>query len=87
MDLTEALREINSCVPDGRRTCSIEFVTCDWKRRTGGELKRLERCRVTGQSHDKMEHGTITVQPAKEARATTLHVRLIMRVNDQDVNG
>jgi hypothetical protein len=87
MDLSAALREINSCVPDGRKACSIEFVTCDVKRRTGGELKRLERCRVTGQSHDKMEHGTITVQPAKEPRPTTLHVRLIMRVNDIFING
>lgn len=87
LTLKEALRYMNTCHAENHRRFDVEFVTLDLKRASGGKLKSLKRCHVTGASHNMMEHGTISVQDGQSARPTPVHIYLIQKVDGRFING
>lgn len=62
---------------------TVEYVTLDRARNRGGELKVFKGYKA-GSSHSAKENGTVTLVNANNERAT-IHVPLIMKVNNQRV--
>lgn len=59
----------------------IEFTTLDVKRRTGGELRSLRGCYISGSNHDEFSNGTVTVVSPDYAHPVSVHLRLIHKLN------
>ena len=86
MSLKEALEVMRKCVKNSPFRFDIEFVTYDANRKKAGKLKQFKSCRLASSSHNEMDHGTITIMAAGMRHETTLHLKLIMKVNGEFVN-
>jgi hypothetical protein len=69
------------------RHFDLEFVTLDTKRKTGGALKSLRKCRIASASHNIFSHGTINVLHNQSAHEVTIHTRLILKLNGELIHG
>lgn len=77
----EALKLINS-----GSVVSIQFVTGDLERRTGGKKIRLKTAVRCGSNHNEKEHDTFSVRAINStAHSYPVHVPLLLYVNDQRV--
>lgn len=85
MLFNEAINIMRSSKRDSGRRFSVDFVTVDKNRGGSGRLVQLNKCYTIGSSHDEVEHGTITVQSQDRDRPTTIHARLILKVNSDEV--
>ncbi len=77
--LKEALEMMRSGEP-----CKVEFITLDASRKKGGELRVEPNLILSGSSHNRQQHGTITMRRAND-RPVTIHRNLIMKLNGEDV--
>ena len=84
MILKQALDNIRMTAYGGHPV-DIEAVSYDKRRKKGGELMMLRQCVLARANHDEMEHGTITVRPKNSTHEIPVHVRLIMKLNDEFV--
>lgn len=65
---------------------SIEFVSADITRRTGGDLKVMKNMISSGANHDQQKHGTITIKPkSSKGHPIPVHINLIMKLNESFV--
>jgi hypothetical protein len=62
---------------------TVEYVTHDASRKRGGELRKFIGFKA-GSSHSTKENGTLVLVNNANERAT-IHVALIMQVNNQRV--
>lgn len=86
MLLKEALELMRTCRSTTREKFSIEYVSADLKRRIGGELLRKEKCYVVADAHDGWEHGTVNIQNDTDLHPVPVHIRLIMKVNNEFID-
>lgn len=74
---------------DGRGAAipfSISWVTCDRNRKTGGEIKRLDKAVRCGAQHHLQRNRQIAVRRADgKGHPYPVHLRLILRVNNEPV--
>lgn len=65
---------------------SIEFITCDRVRKTGGKLMKLRNMVSSGANHNEIAHGTITIKSAfGDGHPIPVHIRLITKFNEEFV--
>lgn len=81
MSLNEALEEIRGCNKFNARTFSIEFLTYDAKRKTGGKIKVFDRCKGAGSSNNERLNGTVSIQSSDHAHPIAVHIHLIQKLN------
>jgi len=73
----EALRIIYS-----KEVVSVEFVTLDLKRNTGGGRIFLKQCINSGERHNSRKAGTIGLKSAiNSGHPYSVHIPLILSVN------
>jgi len=63
---------------------SIEFISCDKSRKTGGRLLRLTGAVSSGSNHNDFKHGTVTVVSGN-SHPVPIHTKLIMKFNEIEV--
>lgn len=79
--LKEARAIVNSPHP-----FSVEAVTADLARGTGGRIIKSAEAIRRGSNHDARKHGTVSVELLdQDSRVITLHWRLIMYINKKQV--
>lgn len=62
---------------------SIQFVTLNRSKRTGGKIKTLEGVVRCGSSHNMSRNGTISVKKLDgTGHPTPIHIQLITKIND-----
>ncbi len=87
MFLGDALKVMDKV--DGRGApvpFSITWVTYDRRRGTGGKVKRLSRAVRCGAKHSLQRHRQVAVKPLNgRAHPYPIHLRLILRINDEPV--
>lgn len=80
------LREALAITEDPERPFSIDYVSVDKTRRTGGEIIKLPAVVRVGASHNRKQNDTIVVKPTDRAEHPyTVHIHLITRINNIEV--
>jgi len=65
---------------------SIDFVTLDKARKTGGRLKRMEGMIYAGASHDSKHQGTISIKSKDgSGHPIPVHINLILKFNQEPI--
>lgn len=64
---------------------SIQLVTADINRRTGGSRIFSDEAVVKGTNHSEIENGTITIHMKDHDKTISVHRFLIEKVNDKKV--
>lgn len=65
---------------------SIDFVTLDRARNTGGRLKRMEGMIHSGSSHDTKDQGTISIKKKDgSGHPIPVHINLILKFNQEPI--
>lgn len=86
MQLAEALRAMERTDNRGVPVpFSINWVTLDRTRRTGGKVRRLDKAVRCGARHHLGRNRQIAVKPVKGGHPIPIHLRLILRVNNEPV--
>ncbi len=81
--LQKALEIMNGCSYESQKRFSIEFLTYDKKRKTGARRVALKHCYTTGLSHNQNQHGTIGIHEHNGTNPIPVHIRLIMKINNE----
>lgn len=86
MSLKEALEVMRRCKATTREKFSIEYVSADLKRLSGGNLVAKKNCYTVRDSHDGFEHGTVNIMSDSDLHPVPVHIRLIMKLNGRVVD-
>lgn len=81
-----SLNDALSLLQDPLKPGSIEFVSYDENRKTGGEVIRLPSVVQVGASHNKKQNDTIVVKPVdRTAHPYPVHIHFILKVNNNEI--
>jgi len=88
MVLKDALQmmEESDGITGDRQTFDVEFITCNREKKTGGEIIRLKGVRKVGSRFHQKKLQMINVQaPGSSYHPFPIHIRLILRVNNEKI--
>jgi hypothetical protein len=88
MILQDALQMMENVNAFGDKvTFDLDYVTFDFQRKQGGEVKSLKGVRKIGSRFHQKANQMINVQaPGNSRHPYPVHIRLILKVNGEKIN-
>ena len=84
--LPEVLKQIDRIRRfETKETFSITFLTCDRKRKTGGDFRKIEKGQVCGLPYSVRENEMRGIFDTESGIITAFHIQLIFEFNGKRV--